>query len=426
MKKIFATFLFLSIALFSFGFLPSVSRGDQIDDLKAKITERNQAIADLEKEIASYEGKLNEVGAQAETLKTRIQTLNLTINKLNRDISVTENQIKTAGYTIEQLALEINNRNEQIELNLNTVAKLIRTVDQNEAQTLAEMVLTYDNISEVWNDIENASQLQKNVRAHIASLTAIRVDLENKKSSQEEEKDRLDGLKKNLSSQQAVVNQNKNTQSKLLSDTKNKESEYQKILAENLRKKEAFERELFEFESQLQIAIDPTKLPTSGTGVLKWPLESIVVTQYFGNTDFATKNSQIYNGKGHTGVDFRATIGTPILAAGGGVVSGSGNTDLVKGCYSYGRWVMIDHKNGLSTLYAHLSVTQVKEGQEVSAGEIIAYSGNTGYATGPHLHFTVYATEGVRVVQYANSINCKNAVIPIADPKAYLNPLSYL
>jgi murein DD-endopeptidase MepM/ murein hydrolase activator NlpD len=108
------------------------------------------------------------------------------------------------------------------------------------------------------------------------------------------------------------------------------------------------------------------------------------------------------------------------------VVKGTGNTDSQRGCYSYGKWVLIEHPNGLSTLYAHLSVIGVTVGQSVTSGQVIGYSGRTGYATGPHLHFGVYATQGVKVVQFTSSINCKNVSIPIADPTAYLNPLSYL
>ena len=157
---------------------------------------------------------------------------------------------------------------------------------------------------------------------------------------------------------------------------------------------------------------------------MAWPLKNIIITQYFGDTAFA--KSGAYNGKGHNGIDFGASPGTPILSSLSGTVAGTGNTDLVAGCYSYGKWVLINHDNGLSTLYAHLSLIKAEKGQRVSTGDIIGYSGNTGYTTGPHLHFGVYATQGVKIVQYTNSVNCKNAVIPVADLRAYLNPIQYL
>ena len=60
--------------------------------------------------------------------------------------------------------------------------------------------------------------------------------------------------------------------------------------------------------------------------------------------------------------------------------------------YQYGTYVLIEHNNNLSSIYAHLSLAIVEEGSEVKRGDIIGYSGNTGYSTGSHLHFGVYAT----------------------------------
>ena|SRR5258708_5451936 len=133
-----------------------------------------------------------------------------------------------------------------------------------------------------------------------------------------------------------------------------------------------------------------------------------------------------YNGLGHNGIDLRATIGTPVKSAGDGVVMGTGNTDLVCRGASYGKWVMIKHNNGLSTLYGHLSLIKVGAGDTVTTGQTIAYSGQTGYATGPHLHFTVLASDAARIVQYPSKV-CKGVyTLPVADTRAYLNPLLYL
>jgi murein DD-endopeptidase MepM/ murein hydrolase activator NlpD len=83
----------------------------------------------------------------------------------------------------------------------------------------------------------------------------------------------------------------------------------------------------------------------------------------------------------HTGVDFRAPVGTPVWAADGGVVVHAGWLEV----YSYA--VIIDHGGGVSTLYGHCSSLEVSSGQSISAGQVIARSGSTGYSTGPHLHF---------------------------------------
>jgi murein DD-endopeptidase MepM/ murein hydrolase activator NlpD len=100
------------------------------------------------------------------------------------------------------------------------------------------------------------------------------------------------------------------------------------------------------------------------------------------------------------------------------------NYGSVRNC-QYGKWILIQHPNGLATLYAHLSDISVQKGGTVFTGQVIGFAGDTGYATGPHLHFTVYIAEAVSFKQYT----CWNktvVTIPVAPPNAYLNPLSYL
>lgn len=97
-------------------------------------------------------------------------------------------------------------------------------------------------------------------------------------------------------------------------------------------------------------------------------------------------SSRIYNGKKksqHLGLDFRASTGTPVHATNAGTVI------LARPLYFEGNCVMLDHGQGLVTVYMHLSEFKVKEGDKVMAGQLIALSGGTGRSTGPHLHFAV-------------------------------------
>jgi murein DD-endopeptidase MepM/ murein hydrolase activator NlpD len=89
-------------------------------------------------------------------------------------------------------------------------------------------------------------------------------------------------------------------------------------------------------------------------------------------------------GRIHEGVDLAGPDGTPILAAGAGVVVRAGVAE------GYGNAVLIDHGNGFLTHYGHMSVVGVRVGQRVAAGEQIGQEGSTGHSTGPHLHFEVH------------------------------------
>jgi len=204
------------------------------------------------------------------------------------------------------------------------------------------------------------------------------------------------------------------------------------MLSDRLAQKEALEREIAEFEERLRVEIDPDSLPETGTGILAWPFDNGYVTQYFGNTPYSSANPQVYSGIGHNGIDLRASIGTPIKAGQNGVVLDIGNTDTQ--CYkvSYGKWILVRHFNGLSTLYAHLSLVTVNPGDEVRRGDVLGYSGNSGYSTGPHLHFGVYATKAVSISEsegpnkYISRVCGTYLKLPLSARNGYLNPLSYL
>ena len=429
----------LILAFFVFHAGAGASR---ISELKNQIRQRSNQIAEIEKDIKKYRRQIDAVTGKKNTLKNELYRLELNARALNSSIYLTQKKIEESILNIEKLNIEIGGKTDDISQRKKIMGEIIRKMNELESRSLVEISLANDNFSDFFGDLEKMKNVQKNIKDNLSELRRARTALNKKKEQEQAEKKKQERLRAQLLDQKYLINLNKAAKSKLLRETKNKEANYRKLLKDKLAKKEAFERELAEMESQLRIVIDPNSIPPTGSGVLKWPFSDeymqncksyksalgniYCITQYFGNTKFATKNSQIYNGGGHTGLDLRASFGTRVRAASAGIVEGVGNTDNIKGCYSYGKWILLRHNNGLSTLYAHLSKIKVEKGESVSSGAVIGYSGQTGYATGPHLHFTVYATQGVKITKFERSINCKNAYIPIADKKAYLNPLSYL
>src|SRR3989338_5321369 len=412
-----------------FGLIQTPVRADLVDDLKSKIEERNKVIADLEQEIAEYQVEVEKTGAQAKTLKSKIVALELTRKKLSAEISVIQNKITAANLTIQKLDSEITGSERSIQRALNSIGSTLRQTDMEESNSLAETLLNYPRISLFLDRLESLRELNLSLNTSLADIRRLKQELEVKNKAAQGKRKELISLAGDLSDKKKVAESNKAKTNKLFTETKNTEAAYQKILNQKIALRKAFEQELLENESKLQFAIDPNSLPKTGSGVLNWPIDAVKITQYFGNTAFARANPQIYNGKGHPGVDFRAAQGTKVKAALSGVVEGTGNTDLQAGCYSYGKWVLIKHGNGLSTLYAHLSVIKVVAGQNIATGDTVGYSGETGYAEGPHLHFGVYASQGVKIVKFGDvraKTNCSNVYMPVAGLNAYLNPLSYL
>lgn len=419
MKKILLG-LICGVMLLSANQLGAESR---IDELKSEIEKRNQEIAKLELEIKSYQEDLTTTEEQANSLQQEVGRLNLTIKKLTTDIKVTETKIANTESNIEKLNLEIDKSGQKIGSNKESIRETLRLLQTANQDSLMEVFLKQNRLADFWEEEEQLTKLQAEVFEGTKVLQQTKQTLEDDKQEAETERQKLVSLTEQLADQQEIVAGNRKTKSELLTQTKNEEANYRRLLSERQAKRDAFARELFEFESQLRLEIDPSSIPPAGKGILRWPLDAVHITQYFGRTVDAAR---LYTSGTHNGVDFRASPGTVVRAAADGLVKGTGNTDNSRGCYSYGKWVLIEHNNGLSTLYAHLSLIKVNPGQRILRGEVLGYSGATGYATGPHLHFTVYASAGVQIRKYDRSINCKSAEIPIADIKAYLDPLIYL
>ena len=418
MKRIIFTIVF-------FVFLTSayVVRAD-ITDLQSKISERNQQIAALEKEIAAYQGELDKLGGEANSLKNAISELDITRRKLLAEITATESKISATTLSIDSLTENISVQQVRIGRGSAGLQKTLRILAENGRESMAEIFLNENGFSGAWREADTLRVVQARLAERVRSVKELKAGLESDRAALDAKRKELTALKGELADRKRIADSQRTEQQSFLNQTKNKEANYQKLLDTRLALRESFAQELLEYELQLKFELDPSRLPQAGSGVLRWPLDVVKITQYFGNTAFA--KSGAYNGSGHNGIDLRASIGTPVKSSLSGIVKGVGDTDKTCAGASYGKWILIEHGNGLSTLYAHLSLIRVSEGQSVSTGEVIGYSGVTGYATGPHLHFTVFATQGVSIATRPSRVCGRNYILPVANPNAYLNPLSYL
>lgn len=417
MKKIVLIFLVLFALLAA-----STVWAESAGELRSKIEDRNKEIEKLEKEIAAFRKELDAVGKEKNSLARAIKELDLTNKKLATDIKVTENKIASTNLKIQELSLEIGGKEEKISDNKDAISASLKKIQEMDSLGTLENLVSKESIFDVWREIEELQEFQGGVKNKITELLEIKEGLEVDRTDAEKAKQDLIEYKQELADQKKIVDQTTKEKNQLLKETKNQESNYNKLLAERLAKQAAFEKELRDYEEQLKFILDPKRLP--GRSALAWPLDNIYITQLFGKTIAAKR---LYASGSHSGVDFRAAVGTPVKAAASGVVLGSGDTDLVCKGASFGKWVFVKHNNGLSTVYAHLSLIRASVGDAVTTGDVIGYSGNTGRSTGPHLHLTTYASDGVKV-ESRPSLACGGKVytMPVAAINAYLDPLAYL
>jgi len=425
-------FLYIFICLFIFyGFLnlPTRSLAATSAELQQKIQETQKQREVLLEEQKRLQLELDALGKQGATLQSAVKSLDATRLKLANDIRITQSKINSANLNIQSLENSIGDKEDKIVTHQKAIRTALRELYEHDSRSMIVDLLNNRSFGEIWADQGALSDLNNRLGNEIDDLHLARQSLAQEKEQKEKIKENLVGLKGELGGQKSVVEENKVTKDRLLTQTKSQEVAYQKLLTDNLARQKQFEVDLFNFESQLKIALDPSLIPDPMHSTLSWPMDKVRITQQFGKT---SSSRRLYASGTHNGLDFGGSVGTPIKSVREGVVSGVGNTDDQKGCYSYGRWILIRHDNGLSSLYAHLSSSIVSEGQPISRGQVIGYSGGmpgaygSGFSTGPHLHLGLYATQGVRIEQYTTSINCKNVKIPLADPRAYLDPLAYL
>lgn len=413
-------FKLITLVIILFG--PVLLYSQNADELKNKIDQKNLQIKQLEEEIKQYNIEVNNANTQSKNLINTIKTLDLSKKKITKDITLTEKKIEKTNLNIEEINNNILKTVDKIEVNKKAIAKAIQNTQIIDDNSIVVTLLSKKTVGDIWNEIDITEKISESIRLNSKELGILKVDLESKENNLSKQKSSLVSLKGDLDGKKKAVEYTVQQKASVLVETKNKEKVFRDLVKTKEDQKAQFEKEVYDFESQLNILIDKGSYPAPRKGILSWPLDDVYITQRFGKTVGAER---LYKSGSHNGVDFRASIGTRVKNVLTGTVVGTGNTD-VPGCYSFGKWVMVKHDNGLSTIYGHLSVISAVQGQRINTGDLIGFSGNTGYSTGPHLHISVYATQGVRIERYVNSRGCKSVVLPLADVKAYLDPLDYL
>ena len=422
-KKLFNIIVLVILFLTSVAFSHAQNTiAQNTPDLQAQIDQKNSAISSLEQEIAAYQSQLDSLGEQKDSLNTSLKELDLTKKNLNANIAIIQNKIDTTNLTIDDLSSNINTKQNSIATDTSSIINEIQNTNEFEKTSILETLLSGTDFTSAWNDIDNIATVREKLRQNILDLTQMKGELENTRTQTVAAKNELTKLKSQLSDQRAIVVQNTNDKNKLLTQTKNSEANYQALLKDRITKRDAFEKEIADYEAQLQFILDPSKLPSGR--VLSWPLDNIFVTQLFGKT---VDSKRLYASGSHSGVDFRASVGTPVMSMADGTVVGTGNTDLVCAGGSFGKFIFIQYDNGLSSTFGHLSLIKVSQGEQVKRGEVVGYSGATGHVTGPHLHVSLYAPQAAKMgILVSAGCGHRNYIMPLAPVNAYLNVLDYL
>lgn len=409
-----------AIILLTFLFLTPLASGQgAADALEQLIEQKNSELQEilLQKEV--LEKELDSIAASGNTLKKEISTINNSIGQLDLAIRANRTLVEKLELEIENISVDINKIENNIEKKKESVTKLLTEMQQRENDNLLFVLLKNDTLSDSVTYLEEIASLNRGLVSEINSLHDSREELTVQLSNSKQKQEQKNIEKANLSVRQQIAADQKQVKQTVLNQTKNQEKIYQQQISELEKKQEEISAVIEEAEQQLRANFNVSVLPVKRPGVFGFPVRSVTMTQDYGGTAFAQR---AYKSKFHNGVDFRASIGTPILASLGGKIRAVDNNDIGTSRwqkFQYGRYILIEHDNGISSLYAHLSKAIVSPGQIVEAGEVIGYSGNTGYSTGPHLHFTLYWTPSIQMKKVAPAAG----LVPIG---VTINPRDYL
>lgn len=408
------------IAIISFFLQPVITLAALTDDLQNEINQKQTQIQELEKQIAQYKSMVKSTQSQGTTLKNAIAKMEAQIKKLETEIRLTQTKISQTSLKIQGLDSDITTQNIELEKQKNNLTQTIQAINEYDQTGPMELILGSGSFSDLLNQAQYVNNLQNGIQEKLVSIKELKTQLEDQKAQSESQKTALENLKKQLSGQTLVLDSQRDDQKDLLTTTKNQEKVYQATLTTLQKQREQVERDIYLAEEKLRQAINLNSIPGAKKGILAWPFQNTMTQTYgcivsaFARNSYPACNEGKGNGGFHNGIDINLDTGDPVAAALDGTVSGVGNMAR----YAYGKWITIKHDNGLTTLYGHLSVQKVSVGQKVKTGDIIGYGGSTGYSTGSHLHFTVYATNTFRVEP-----NRYGYPTPLGGP---INPLSYL
>lgn len=368
-----------------------------------KLDKINQNIKEAQKELDSLNDQVADKKAYSDALMKKIDLLQDKLDALESNRDDLQNEIDAVQKRIDETQANINKAEKEIEKKeqefdgvYEEYCQRLRAMYISGNVSMLEVLLESGDISSILTRAEMVKSVSEQDSATLDDLMTKmeeinkeREKLANDKIQLGKDKDSLNSRKQELqksideyNSSKAELNAEVEECNAALASLDDKRSEVKETLNVNQEQKRQIEAEINNALSGSGSNKPGSGNYNPGTGQLAYPTSYRQISAGYPNYS---------NGSYHGGVDWPCPTGTAVHASDSGVV-----VIAKKLTYSYGQYILIDHGNGLSTLYAHNSSLVVGVGDKVSKGQIIAYSGESGNATGPHVHFEV-RLNGTRV-----------------------------
>ena len=334
----------------------------------------------LNSELESIQGQIGNARAQKASaeeiireIAVKLHTIQVELDAANSELDLIHSEEDKVNAQIKQIELELEAARKQLLERQDLLNKRIRAIYIHGQLNYLEVIMGSKNFSDFANRLE---LLKRVIRSDYNLIQDIRVRQEQIQAKMNElslQKQELEKLAAEATKAQQAIEMKRAEQQAVMDSAKAQRDAAEQMEQDLIASSERIRQQI---QARQGGGMEPQVI---GSGILGYPCSG-PITSPFGYRIHPIFGTTIY----HSGIDIGVDEGTPVHAADSGVVIYSGS-----GLTGYGNVVIIDHGNGLSTLYAHNSALLVSEGESVSKGQVVAYSGMTGYATGPHVHFEV-------------------------------------
>lgn len=354
----------------------------EIDSLKDQITEASAEESKLLGEIDAATAGIKEQQAKVDALSAQVEQVGAQVSTVEKAVQVHEAE----GSDLELQRAELNQNIGDARSSFSNVASALYTTGNSQVQGFIAMAFDASDPRDLYLGSTYLSWISRERSAEVDRLSTLRDDeayladeIAGQRAVAEDMRDQLTGEQETL----AAAREEQNL---ALAELEAQQDARQKLYDEAIERQDEFEAQVDQLEEESDRITEALKAreaiaagqSVKGSGQMMVPVAGRVTSGFGNRVHPITGRVRL-----HAGTDFGAPSGTPILAADSGVVVSAGWRN------GYGNAVLIDHGNGLATLYAHQSRLAVSGGQSVAQGDVIGYVGSTGNSTGPHLHFEV-------------------------------------
>jgi murein DD-endopeptidase MepM/ murein hydrolase activator NlpD len=382
----------------------SQSQIDALQAQKEQLAAKKKAASDQISTLKSQQAGYLE---QKEALDEKCEIMRQDIALLEKQITLYDGMIEQEG---EELAAAEKSRDEQ----LVRYRTRVRAMEENgkynyfevlfSATSLSDLLSKMDDIGEI---MQSDKDLEDSYKASVAQCQELKAQYETTQSEMKNNQTELKSEKVELEAQiteaaDMIASLQGNIDEFTTAYEENEAAEKQVIsqmnkLSAQLAAEAAAEKKKQQQQQTSGKTTTTTTTAVTGSGSFKWPVPSCTyITSRYGYR----VHPIFHTTKFHSGLDIAASAGSTICAADAGTVA------VATYSSSYGNYVMINHANGYTTLYAHMSSLAVSAGQTVSKGTTIGYVGSTGWSTGPHCHFEIrYNGSTVDPAQYFSGLS---------------------